>query len=140
MRPWKILSLCGLVWAFASPLCASAQTPTPSAARLATLAARSEDNIHGTVRVTPQGSGSMVDIVLSQPLTPQERTLTLMSGKDCDLADRRQATMVPLNPISGTASHTLVSIPFEAFSSEQFLVDVRQATSHAQTAEACAHL
>jgi hypothetical protein len=135
----KIVDIAGVILAFALPAYADAQTPTPSAALLATLEARHLSNVRGTVSVTPQGSGSMVNILFSQPLV-SGKSLTLMSGADCMDFAPRAATMVPLNAISGQTSRTLVAIPFSAFKARHFIVDVRNATSRAQLAEACAHL
>lgn len=137
-----IVILAGAIGALVVPgnLSAQTPTPTPSPALLATLEARHLSNVHGTVSVTPKGSGSMVNVLFSRPLVSQNETLTLMSGPDCLDMARRAATMVTLNPINGRVSRTLIAIPFSAFRSKHFIVDVRNATSRAQLAEACAHL
>jgi hypothetical protein len=149
MNSRKAFILFGLAFAIGAPVYASAQTPSPSAASLATQKARAflaalmerhASGINGTVRITPQGSGSLVDVTLSQPLGAA-KTMTLMSGTDCiDGVDRRAATMIPLNPITGKASRTLVQIPFSAFKPGHFIVDVRDATARTQLAEACARM
>lgn len=136
---WRAAAICvaGLLAASGS---ANAQTSAPTAARLATLQARHATGIEGTVRVTPQGTGSMVNVVFSRPPARANESLMLMSGADCSDVMPHAATMVPLKPISGNSSRTLVSIPFSAFRSGHFLVDVRDATSHVQMVQACAHL
>jgi hypothetical protein len=148
MRYQKIGMFAGAIWAMVVPASpnAQSQTPTPSPALLATLEARNLSNIHGNVSVTPQGSGSMVRIQFTpQSLVSQNQSLMLMSGADCMDMARRAGTMIPLNaiagnPVTGRVSRTLVAIPFSAFKSRHFIVDVRNATSRAQLAEACAHL
>jgi hypothetical protein len=137
MKRWKIAILAGVILTVAAPPYACAQTASPSAALLATLEARNASRVHGKVSVTPQGSGSMVNIMFSGPLLG-DQTLTLMSGADCNDLNRRAATTVPLNAINGSVSRTLVAIPFSAFASRHFIVDVRDATSRAQLAESCA--
>ena len=82
----------------------------------------------------------MIQVQLSQPLSPGTQTVTLMRGADCNDLARRAATTIPLKAINGMSSRTLVAIPFSAFSSGHFMVDVRNATSHAELAEACANL
>jgi hypothetical protein len=141
MIHWRIGGFSSLAWVVLAAACANAQTPTPSAARLATLAARSATSeIHGKVSLTPQGSGTMVNVELSQPLTPGNQAVTLMSGSDCGAVIRRAATLIPLNNINGTQSQTVVAIPISAFTSGHFIVDVRNTTARAAMDEACAQL
>jgi hypothetical protein len=139
MNRCKIVVLAGALLAIAVPFQAGAQTPTPSPARLATLEARNVSGIHGDVRVTPQGSGSMVNVTLYGAPNGANQ-LMLMNGADCSEVTRRSATTFPLNAVNGTTSRTLVAIPFSAFASSHFIVDVRNATSRAQLLQACARL
>jgi hypothetical protein len=125
--------------ALAVPLHTGAQTPTPSPARLATLEARNISGISGSVQMTPQGSGTMVNVTFYGPV-PVTNQLTLMNGAECSETTRRAETTIPLKNINGTTSSTLVAIPFGAFMSGHFIVDVRDATSRAQLLQACARL
>lgn len=117
---------------------ASAQTPTPAVR--ATLEARHGSPIAGNVSVTPHGSASMVTITFTKPTTGASHALDLVSGSDCADALRRAPRPTTLNPVNGQVSHTLVAIPFDAFSSGQYVVDVRSATTAAGQLEACGRL
>lgn len=119
---------------------ASAQTPTPTPAMRATLQARHGSAMTGNVSVTPHGANSMVTVTLSKPRSGASHALTLISGSDCADALRRTPRAVTLNPANGQVSHTLVAIPFDAFSSHTFAVDVRDATGAAGQLEACGRL
>jgi hypothetical protein len=136
----------------AGALGAAAQTPLPTvslppqhslSAKLRHLNARLEQRhasgITGTVTAEPHGAQTLIRI---QTATPPQQNLyvTVRPGSDCADMARRAATTTPLRPISGGVSSTLVSIPFSAFGSGHFVVDVRNATARAQQAAACARL
>lgn len=117
----------------------SAPKPTPKPAITVPLQERNGSGVHGSVNVTPQGSGSSVQIQLSSP-SPTVGVPSLKTGADCIAASGRAATAVPLTPISGGFSRTIVAIPFSAFRSHHFVVDVRNATASAQASQACARI
>lgn len=136
-KTWTILALAVGYVGFL-PADARAQTPTPTPAMRATLEASHLSGLRGSVSVTPQGAGSMVHVDLSGQAVSSE-SLTLMKGSECQDVVRRSATVAPLKPITGHVSNTLVAIPFSAFSSGKFVIDVRS-TARAQQVAACARL
>lgn len=109
-------------------------TPTPITVP---LEQRNGSGMHGSVSVRPQGSKSAIQIQLQSP-SPTTGAPILKSGSDCIAG--RAAMSVSLAPISGGASRTIVAIPFSAFGSHHFVVDVRNATASAQASEACARI
>jgi hypothetical protein len=119
---------------------ANAQTRSPAPAVRATLEARHGSGIAGSVSVTPHGTASLVTVTMRSPVDRRSRALTLMDGRDCSDAVRRDVTVATLNPVAGRVSRTVVAIPFRAFSSRSFVVDVRDATASAQRNEACGRL
>lgn len=116
---------------------ANAQTPTP--AMRATLQAQHASGIRGSVSAAPQGAGTKVQVTFSTPLATS-KALTLMSGEQCTDVLHESATTIALNPPQGRVSSTIVAIPFSAFSSRTYVVDIRNATANANQAEACARI
>jgi hypothetical protein len=117
---------------------AVAQTPTPTPAMKATIQARHISRITGSVRAEPEGKFTRVTVMFNAPRPTSPQALTLMNGAQCTDRLNRTASMIALNPPQGNVSSTIVQIPFSAFSSGSYVVDIRNATSNAQLAEACA--
>jgi hypothetical protein len=130
------LALAGLALVWAMP--ANAQTPTPTPAMRATILARHISRITGSVTATPKGAGTMVTVRFRGPLPTGPEALTLMSGADCTDVLQHSARSIALNPPQGPVSSTLIAIPFSAFTSGSYVVDIRNATARANQADACA--
>jgi hypothetical protein len=137
MSRWNIVVLAGALSAsaIAVPPCAGAQTPAPSAAGLATQQARNVSGVSGNAQLTPQGSGTMVTFFGPVPITNPS---TSINGAYCSETTRRAATTLPLTNVNGTTTNTLIAIPFSAFGPGHFMDAVRDATSQAQSLQACA--
>jgi hypothetical protein len=90
----------------------------------------------GTAKLTPSDGGTAVD--LNFRTVPHGQSLiSIQPGKNCSEIVRG-APAVNLNPINGTTSHTIVAVPFSAFGKgNSFELDVKDATTRAQLAEAC---
>ena len=118
---------------------AAAQTPNPLPARLATIQAkRVLSKIAGTVRAEPEGQGRTRVTVMFNAPPPAPQALTLMNGSQCTDHLDRSANLIALNPPQGRMSSTVVNIPFSAFRSRSYMVDIRNATTQADLEEACA--
>ena len=116
---------------------AGAQTPSP--ARLATIQAkRVLSKITGTVRAEPVGKRTRVTVTFAAPGPSVPQALTLMNGAQCTDRLNRSATLISLNPPQGRVSSTIVNVPFSAFQSGAYAVDIRNATNNASLEEACA--
>jgi hypothetical protein len=116
-------------------------TPAPHAAntRHATLQERHHSGTHGDVTLIPHGNKTEVQLHLAKQHS-RPAAVTLHSGQDCLDTIGPAAMSFPLNPINGTASNTLISVPLSSIGSKHFVVDVRNATHRAAFAEACAKL
>jgi hypothetical protein len=139
-------SLAFALWVFGLSIgLASAQTSAPKAAHTHSpditvpLQERHGSGIHGTVTLHPQGKKTMVDVSMFSGPKHLRPALELYNGQDC--VGTRPNKAIPLNPINtGQVSRTFVDIPFSAFRSRDFVVDVRDATQRAQASEACARV
>ena len=119
---------------------AGAQTPTPTPAMKATLQARHLSRITGSLRAEPAGKFTRVTVIFNAPAPSAPQALTLHSGAQCtDLLDRT-ASSITLNPPQGRVSSTIVQIPFSAFRSQSYVVDIRNATANAALAQACGRI
>jgi hypothetical protein len=96
--------------------------------------------VSGDVSAEPQGAGTRVNVTFSGRVLPRHQALTLMSGAECTDRLSRSAKRIALNPVHGRVSSTLVAIPFSAFRSQSFVVDVREATAAASQSEACGRI
>lgn len=116
---------------------APAQTPSP--ARLATIQAkRVLSKIAGTVRAEPVGKQTRVTVTFAAPGPSEPQALTLLNGAQCTDRLNRSAALISLNPPQGRVSSTIVNVPFSAFQSGAYSVDIRNATNNASLEEACA--
>jgi hypothetical protein len=130
-----------VVAALLAALPAGAQTaaPSPVPRQHVPLEERHQSGTHGSVDLAPKGGKTEVLVKVSAPRTTPAN-LTLHSGSDCLDTFGSPATQFHLNPLNGTSSRTLVSLPIGAFHSKHFVVDVRNATNRARFAEACARI
>ena len=126
-----------------SALLGVAAAPSPSPVRTdaiirVPLQERHGSGVRGTVTLSPQGPKTIVHVYVFS-LPPFHPDLSLRSGSDCMDARSAATRMIPLSPVStGQVSQTIVSIPLSSFSTSHFVVDLRDATSRAQFAQACA--
>lgn len=117
----------------------AAETPAPMTFSVP-LEARNGSAITGSVTLSPQGSGTLIEVSIFA-LPAFQPNLTLYSGTDCLESATAASRPIPLNPVSsGQTSQTIVAIPLTAFKSQHFVLDVRDATSREQVARACARL
>jgi hypothetical protein len=114
--------------------------PGPSGQTLQVpLQERHHSGMEGNVTLSPAGEQTKVTVLVPErPSTPAN--LTLHSGADCTDILGPSVRAIPLNPINGLASSTLISVPLGAFRSHHFVVDVRNATTRSQFSEACARI
>jgi hypothetical protein len=151
IAPSAALVLLGAVLCSAA---AGAQTPSAQAvraARDATAQAKAVtyrlivrgSGVPGSVALYPIGS-TRTRVVVTVPMTGLHR-LTLYRASDCYDSVTRARALVALTPINNAgvnapSSSTIVNLPIGQLSSGNYVVDVRNATSQATFAEACAHL
>lgn len=126
--------VCGLV-ALASAAFAcvgEARSATPSASPTTSAAAYSTVR----VRLSP-GKAGRTHVLVVAPAVSKAAKLTLISGSDCGT---RGAARIGLARLVGGRSQTLVAIPFTAFKSGRFVIDIRDATNRARVEETCKSL
>lgn len=131
-----LLTGAALLWA--TP--AGAQTPTPTPAMKATLQAQHLSRITGSVRAEPEGNYTRVTVTFNAPAPSGPQALTLHTGAECTDRLNRTASSITLNPPQGRISSTIVQIPFSAFRSQSYIVDIRNATANAALAQACGRI
>ena len=133
----------------------AASTPSPSeqsaeAARKATAAAQKvdialESRTGANGKVTLQRIGRTRTRVTVTIPGGTDRTITLHRGTDCTDPHYAGATAIALAPMNSTGanppvSETIVELPLETLTSRDYVVDVRNATTRREFAEACARL
>lgn len=138
-KPAAVASL-----AIVSAMCAShvvafaaVATPKPTSRSIAIpLEERHGSGVHGTVRLTPAGPKTIIDIKVNNPARLRS-ALTLDTGQDCQDSPGGAMHDIALNALSSAqASHTIVSIPIGSFKSKGFVVSIRDATTRQQLLDA----
>lgn len=92
----------------------------------------------GQVTIRPQGLKTVVTIrVFGKP--KHRHVFSLKSGTDCGVLGT-PASIALAPALTGQPSRTIVSLPIEALTSQDFVVTAQDATARQQFKEACAHL
>jgi glucose/arabinose dehydrogenase len=108
-----------------------------------TLIARGGSGTAGSVVLIPIGS-TRTRIVVRIPKGGLHR-LALYQSADCYDSITRARTLVALTPLNNAGvnaptSETIVNLPITQLQTQNYVVDVRNATNRQTFAEACAHL
>lgn len=134
----RILAMCLLAPLGTALLGAASPTPVPSGFSVPLLGPDSK--ARGTVKVEPHGNQTLVRVTLFNS-DYLKAPLTLHEGSDCGDAALGGVHPIPLNPVgTGQSSQTLISVPLENLRSQNFVIDLRNATQRSQFVEGCARL
>ena len=93
---------------------------------------------NGTVTMHPQGPKTIVTVTVNGT-SKHMHSFKLHPGSDCSsFGAANSITLAPA--LTGQPSRTIVSLPITNLTSSDYVVAARDATTHAQFQESCAHI